>query len=352
MKKLVNAKTFVIPCMRAGLCQYEDERVNVPQASLEKMAQTAFGIPLIIDHVDQSELENQLDQVVCGRVADMHYDTDTDLWMAHCVVETEEAIQKLESGWGVSTSYEVVSKGAGGTLNAVDFDATIEDGKYLHLAIVEHPRYEMAVNPKFYNSRNLQSTKPSLTLKESIALKGVSMFRLFRTKSEEVKENSSEMEIEVDGEKVALNELVQAYKQAKAQPVDVEHVVMQEDEEEKMNAEVDALLAEVEKEEEVAPSIEIEVEAPEKEEEKEVLEQLCEVEENEKEEEKEEKEQMKDEEEKMNSLSFADGLKQTNERFNALKQASFKSIMDNGASGYQTIHERAALGRSRYGTKK
>ena len=352
MKKLVNAKTFVIPCMRAGLCQYEDERVNVPQSSLEKMAQTAFGIPLIIDHVEQSELENQLEQVVCGRVADMHYDTDTDLWMAHCVVETEEAIQKLESGWGVSTSYEVVSKGAGGTLNAVDFDATIEDGKYLHLAIVEHPRYEMAVNPKFYNSRNLQSTKPSLTLKESIALKGVSMFRLFRTKSEEVKENSSEMEIEVDGEKVALNELVQAYKQAKAQPVDVEHVVMQEDEEEKMNAEVDALLAEVEKEEEAAPAIEIEVEAPEKEEEKEVLDQLCEVEENEKEEEKEEKEQMKEEEEKMNSLSFADGLKQTNERFNALKQASFKSIMDNGASGYQTIHERAALGRSRYGTKK
>jgi len=352
MKKLVNAKTFVIPCMRAGLCQYEDERVNVPQSSLEKMAQTAFGIPLIIDHVEQSELENQLEQVVCGRVADMHYDTDTDLWMAHCVVETEDAVQKLESGWGVSTSYEVVSKGAGGTLNAVDFDATIEDGKYLHLAIVEHPRYEMAVNPKFYNSRNLQSTKPSLTLKESIALKGVSMFRLFRTKSEEVKENSSEMEIEVDGEKVALNELVQAYKQAKAQPVDVEHVVMQEDEEEKMNAEVDALLAEVEKEEEAAPAIEIEVEAPEKEEEKEVLDQLCEVEENEKEEEKEEKEQMKDEEENMNSLSFADGLKQTNERFNALKQASFKSIMDNGASGYQTIHERAALGRSRYGTKK
>ncbi|NBW42126.1 hypothetical protein EBR25_14220, partial [bacterium] len=223
---------------------------------------------------------------------------------------------------------------------------------YLHLAIVEHPRYEMAVNPKFYNSSNLQSQKPSLTLKESIAVKGVGMFRLFRTKSEEVKENSSEMEIEVDGEKVALNELVQAYKQAKAQPVDVEHVVMQEDDEEKMNAEVDALLAEVEKEEEAAPAIEIEVEAPEKEEEKEVLDQLCKVEDNEKEEEKEEKEQMKDEEEKMNSLSFADGLKQTNERFNALKQASFKSIMDNGASGYQTIHERAALGRSRYGTKK
>ena len=352
MKKLVNAKTFVIPCMRAGLCQYEDERVNVPQSSLEKMAQTAFGIPLIIDHVEQSELENQLEQVVCGRVADMHYDTDTDLWMAHCVVETEEAIQKLESGWGVSTSYEVVSKGAGGTLNAVDFDATIEDGKYLHLAIVEHPRYEMAVNPKFYNSRNLQSTKASLTLKESIALKGVSMFKLFRTKSEEVKENSSEMEIEVDGEKVALNELVQAYKQAKAQPVDVEHVVMQEDEEEKMNAEVDALLAELEKEES-ENQVEIEIEAPEKEEEEPALEQESDSEKmNEDEEEKEEKEQMKDEDEKMNSLSFADGLKQTNERFNALKQASFKSIMDNGASGYQTIHERAALGRSRYGTKK
>jgi hypothetical protein len=338
MKKLVNAKTFMIPCMRAGLCQYEDERVHVPQESLERMAKTAYGIPLIIDHVEQAQLENQLEKIVCGRVADMHYDTDTDLWMAHCVVETEDAVQKLESGWGVSTSYEVLSKGAGGTLNAVEYDSTIEDGKYLHLAIVQHPRYEMAVNPTFYNSADLQSEKPSLTLNNESESKGVfSMFKLFRTKREEVKENSSDVEIEVDGEKVSMNELVQAYKQAKAVPVDVEHVVLED--EAKMNEEVDALLAACEEEEKMA-GVEIEVSAPGEEEEEKPVEL------------EQEKEEEKEKDEMHAGMDFKEGMAKSNERFNALKAASFQAIIDNGSNGYQTLTERVAIGRSKYGSKK
>ena len=348
MAKLVNAKTFIIPCMRAGLCQYEDERVHVPQEALEKMKETAYGIPLIIDHLSQEQLEASLESVLVGRVADMHYDTDKDLWMAHCVVETEDAIQKLESGWGVSTSYEVLQKGAGGTLNAVDFDATIENGKYLHLAIVEHPRYEMAINPTFYNAAKLTQEKPTLTIVGDNESKGVrSMFKLFKTKREEVKENSSDVEIEVDGEKVSLNALVEAYKKNKMVPVDVEHVMEVEDD--KLNAEVDELLS----------AVEIEIEGEEKEKEKEEegvmqmsADQKCaEIMPDEKKENEDEMEKPKEEDEpKMNS--FADGLKSSAERFNSLKEASFKAVIENGASGFQTIHERAALGRSRYGSKK
>lgn len=351
MSKLVNAKTFIIPCMRAGLCQYDDERVNVPNETLAKMKETAYGIPLIIDHLSQDELEANLERVIVGRVADMHYDEKADLWMAHCVAETEDAIKKLESGWGVSTSYEVLSKGSGGTLNAVDYDATIEDGKYLHLAIVKNPRYEMAVNPTFYNSAELTQEKPSLSIVHENESKGVfSMFKLFKTKREEVKENSSDVEIEVDGEKVSLNALVEAYKKNKMVPVEVEHMV----DDEKMNKEVEELLS----------SVEIEIESPEEEEdkepevaeqkyheEKEVMPDEMKNEEEEKEEEKEQEAEEK-EEEKMNALSFEQGLAQSNERYNSLKEASFKSILDNGAAGFQTLQERAALGRSRYGSKK
>lgn len=357
MKKLVNAKTFIIPCMRAGLCQYDDERVNVPNETLEKMKETAYGIPLIIDHLSQDELEANLETVIVGRVADMHYDEKADLWMAHCVAETEDAISKLESGWGVSTSYEVLSKGAGGTLNAVDYDATIEDGKYLHLAIVKNPRYEMAVNPTFYNSAELTQELPSLSIMTDNESKGeFSMFKLFRTKREEVKENSSDVEIEVDGEKVSLNALVDAYKKNKMTPVKVEHMV----DDEKMNEEVEELLSsETNKEvEELLSSVEIEVGEPE-EEEPEVAEQKYHEEKevmpdemkNEEEEEKEQEADEKDEE-KMNALTFEQGLAKSNERFNSLKEASFKSILDNGAAGFQTLQERAALGRSRYGSKK
>lgn len=348
--KLVTAKTFMIPCMRAGLCQYEDERVHVPQESLERMVKTAYGIPLIIDHLSQDELEANLEKVIVGRVADMHYDEKADLWMAHCVVETEDAIQKLESGWGVSTSYEVLRKGAGGTLNAVEFDSTIEDGKYLHLAIVQNPRYEMAVNPKFYNSRELTQQKPSLTIVNDNVSKGVfSMFKLFKTKREEVKENSSDVEIEVDGEKVSLNALVEAYKKNKMVPVDVEHVMEVEDS--ALNAEVDKLMQEVE----------MEIGKPEDEAESKPEEKMgaadmpadqkcAEVMPDEKKENEEKEEKPEEMEEKHNS--FAEGLTASNERFNALKEASFKAVLDNGANGFQTLTERAALGRSRYGSKK
>lgn len=348
--KLINAKTFMIPCMRAGLCQYEDERVHVPQDTLEKMKETAYGIPLIIDHLDQAQLEANLDRVLVGRVADMHYDEDTDLWMAHCVVETEDAIKKLESGWGVSTSYEVLSKGAGGTLNAVEFDATIEDGKYLHLAIVEHPRYEMAVNPKFYNSRELTQQKPSLTIVSDNESKGVlSMFKLFKTKREEVKENSSEVEIEVDGEKVSLNALVEAYKKNKMVPVDVEHVMEVEDD--KLNAEVEELLSSIEIEIEGEDKGEPEVSPEEKMGAMDMpADQKCAEVMPDEMKNKEEEEKPKKEEEKHNS--FTEGLAASNERFNALKEASFKAVLDNGAAGFQTLQERAALGRSRYGSKK
>ena len=68
------------------------------------------------------------------------------------------------------------------------------------------------------------------------------------------------------------------------------------------------------------------------------------------EEEEEKPEEKEEEQNKYNS--FSDGLAASDERFNSLKAAAFKSVMDNGANGFQTISERAALGRAKYGSKK
>jgi hypothetical protein len=319
--------------MRQGLCQYENERVLVSQATLEQMAQTAFGIPLILpDHVEQAELEANLEQYLCGRVADMHYDAETDLWMAHCVVDTEEGVDLFNKRWGVSTSYSVEKKGPAGTLNAVSYDSEITEGKYLHLAIVEHPRYEMAVNPVFYNSADLQIENKNLTI-EQTKKEGVPMLKLWRTKREEVKENASDMMIDVDGKEVSMNELVEAYKSSKKnaevepnkeeEPVVVNEEPKPEDEDEKLNAEVEALLS----------SVEAEEKKPEDEEKK-----------NEDEEKKPEDEEKKNEED-------PEEAKKTDERFNALRLASFQSY-DNAAVGdFKTIQERAAIGRAKYGNK-
>lgn len=348
MKKLLQAKTFIIPCMRAGLCEYDEERVLVTNETLAAMAKTSYGIPLILpEHVEKEELEKNLEQYLAGRVADMHYDDKTDLWMAHCVADTQEAVDLFEKGWGVSTSYQVDEKAPGGTLNAVPYNSEIKRGTYLHLAIVEHPRYEMAKDPVFYNS--LTQVEAPGTIENSEPKKGALIMKFWKTKKEEVKMNdASEMAVEVDGVEVPMNELVAAYKaskQASAEPPAKEEpkeepknedapppapapepkkeegkpaeASAEPSEEEKLNAEVENLLASLEKDEEPKD--------------------------NEDQEPKTEDEEPKEKE--------TDEKK--NARFNAMKAASQKSeVLDNGVAGFKTLHERAAEGRSRYGFKK
>jgi hypothetical protein len=336
MKKLLQAKTFIIPAMRAGLCQYEEERVLVKNEALAALSKTCYGIPLIMpEHVEVEELEQNLDKYLVGRVADMHYDDAKDVWLAHCVADTQEAVDLFEKGWGVSTSYVVESKGEGGTLNAVPYDAEVLTGKYLHLAIVEHPRYEMAKDPTFYNSadapRQLTPEPAVDTIKNSESISGDKLMKFFRTKREEVKENSEGVEIEIDGEKVPLTNLVEAYKASKMNAEPPPPAQVPEEKPEEKTAEA---LPE-EKPEDEKPAVENE-EKDLDEEVKNLLASLETDEEKKNEEEPEEKKEEKDE--------------KKNERFNSLKQKSEQTeTLDNGLSGYKTLHELAAIGRQRYG---
>lgn len=364
MKKLLQAKTFIIPAMRAGLCEYSDERVLVSNDTLAAMAKTSFGIPLIMpEHVELEELKNNLEKYLCGRVADMHYDEEADLWMAHCVADTQEALELFEKGWGVSTSYQVDKKGTGGTLNAVEYNAEILEGTYLHLAIVEHPRYEMAKNPTFYNSKELTHKSASSSIETNTPQKGVSSMKFFRTKREEVKENASDLEIEIDGEKVSIQTLTNAYKASKKNDEELgkepgkdekkkeenkkneEEDKKKEEEnkkneeedkkkdneaEEKMNAEVDKLLKDLEVDDK----------------------------ENESEDDKEKDDKSNDDDsdadDKKNSEA-ADEKKveadKKNTRFNSMKAAKDNAVLDNELAGFKTLAERAAVGRTRYGNK-
>ena len=153
MSKLVIGKTIKMPAMRRGLCWYpnDNETVLLQQDVLKAMAETSYGIPVVVYHkiVDSTNV----DKVVVGRVADMHYDAGTDNWEAHFVCDDSDAVAKLQSGWGVSTAYTITRSGPGGTHNNVPFQREVLGARYEHLAIVDDPRYEMARNPTFYNSK-------------------------------------------------------------------------------------------------------------------------------------------------------------------------------------------------------
>jgi hypothetical protein len=207
--KLIKGKVIKMAAMRPGPCKYSDEMVYLSPETLAKMAETAHGIPVVINHVmvDSGNVET----VVVGRVADFH-PTENGEWDAHFVVDDSDAVAKLESGWGISTAYRITESGPAGTFNAIPYDREVLNATYEHLAIVANPRYEMAVDPVFYNGVDpapLQSTPDSPTIKEAISIGGIMLSKLFTRKREEVKVNDAEdLVVEHDGKEISVIELI------------------------------------------------------------------------------------------------------------------------------------------------
>lgn len=219
MEKLVIGKTIKIPCMRRGLVKYTNETILVNQDALEKLAKTSYGIPVVIEHPGiKIDSENLKELPIVGRVADMHYNGEKDEWEVHFVIDTQEAIDLLEKGWGVSTAWFGDDYGAGGTYNNIAYDRELLEGRYEHLAIVEHPRYEMAKGPIFYNSID-KILVPEVKKDDNINSNsqkngGKKMFgKIFRTIREEIKCNENEdFEVEVDGKNVPLANILDEMK--------------------------------------------------------------------------------------------------------------------------------------------
>jgi hypothetical protein len=249
---LAIGKVIKMPCMRSGVCKYPNESILVTKASLDNLKASAIGIPVIIDHPDQKITDESIKTMpVVGRVADLHYIESEELWYAHFIVDTAEAVQLLENGHGVSTAWYGIKYGESGTYNNTPYDRELIDGKYEHLAIVATPRYEMAVNPIFMNSKDGQNVLSEDNIliekpKESISMLGKIFKKL--TSREEIMVNSNESyvvdvdgkeidlkdaiaavskigelpmingedKVDVDGEQVSINTLVKAYKASKA----------------------------------------------------------------------------------------------------------------------------------------
>jgi hypothetical protein len=205
--------------MRRGLCAYPKETIYVSQEALWRLAPSALGIPVIVDH--PTELitdENVSNLAVVGRVSAMEYDAISDTWDAVFVVDNEEAISLLQNGWGVSTAWFGDKYASGGTHNNVGYDRELIEGRYEHLAIVKTPRYEMANNPIFLNSNTLQDDhnkdiiKPSNEKIEPKTRGQQNMIgKIFKRliSREELKTNEGEeLFVDIDGVDVPLTEVI------------------------------------------------------------------------------------------------------------------------------------------------
>lgn len=245
-----------------GVAEYAEPgrdpyRVFLNEDTLRKMDPTFAGRPVFVMHVDGVEQDiNKLREDADGWVIESFFNqADGKHWVKFLVV-SDKGLSAVKKGMQLSNCYEPKSFAGGGVWNGVSYAKEIKDGEYEHLAIVPNPRYDESVimTPdqfKAYNEKkNIELEKiandnkgeDSMAIKlnifkrskveNSVELEGL-VVQLPKSKKEialtELVTNADEAEqdkdkpkvvnatdlVEVDGEKVAVADLVVAFQNAK-----------------------------------------------------------------------------------------------------------------------------------------
>jgi len=357
---LAIGKVIKMPCMRSGLCKYTNETVLVSKAALDQMRQSAVGIPVIIDHPDVPVTADSIkDMPVVGRVADLHWIEEEGYWIAHFIVDSQEAVDLLSQGYGVSTAWYGEEYAGAGTYNNVPYDRELVSGRYEHLAIVANPRYEMAVGPIFLNSKSGHNDPGADTIINDSNKRGISMIgKVWKklTQREEVMVNSNEeYVVEIDGKEMLLKDVI-AIAAAHKNAVEEEK---KDDDKKKLNGDDKV---DVDGEEMTVNELITRYKAGKK------AAKKNEDEEKDAEDKKKENTEDKDADDKgdkkenagdTNGITGSTGEKDDADkdadesaRFNALDDAHKNGVDNVDAEVWLSLHERTKLGQSRYGSKK
>ena len=197
-------KIVEIPLMTAGLCGYGDNgNVYISDSTMYTIMPKLLGVSVILTHQGQEAI---------GEVVDVFQDLhDTDRWKGKLSIRDEEAIRLLESGWGVSTAYRITDDtGRAGKWNNIDYNTEVEDVDWLHVAIVENPRYTVAKDGFFLNSGNDNIIYTKTITNER---RTKPMFNLFKTKKEKINLNEDEkMFVKVGEDEIELSDLIEFVK--------------------------------------------------------------------------------------------------------------------------------------------
>ncbi len=139
-------KRFKSRFIQPGLagCPEKYGNVLVRKETLDKSLNTIIGAPVIINHTTVTE-ENA-DDLRVGVISNAYYN-EKDGWYWCEGVIWDETAQNLitDKKWSVSCSYNFLEQDdEGGTENNIPYDREFTKLNFVHLAIVDTPRYERA----------------------------------------------------------------------------------------------------------------------------------------------------------------------------------------------------------------
>lgn len=131
--------------IEAGLVQYDFGLCLLPKENLDKFVQGFVGCPVIIDH--NEVYDDNAEDLRVGTVSRVWFDETDGYYWCEGIIWDEKALDLiLNKGWSVSCQYDITEVDEqGGVHNGIDFDKTILNGSFEHLALVDAPRYEAAL---------------------------------------------------------------------------------------------------------------------------------------------------------------------------------------------------------------
>jgi len=129
--------------MSEGIAHYKphDEEpftVFVGNQTIKLMNSTFQGKPVYVGHVDEHTKLTDAD----GVVSDSFYNKADGKHWCKFVITTQKGLDAIARGWKLSNSLVVSKHSQGGVHHGLDFDRTVDEGSFHHLAIVPNPRYE------------------------------------------------------------------------------------------------------------------------------------------------------------------------------------------------------------------
>ena len=132
--------------------------VLVRKETLDKSLNTIIGAPVIINHTNVTA--DNADDLRVGVISNAYYN-DKDGWYWCEGVIWDETAQNLitDKKWSVSCSYDFLEQDdEGGTENNIPYDREFTKLNFVHLALVDNPRYERA--NIVFNSKTVENSFP------------------------------------------------------------------------------------------------------------------------------------------------------------------------------------------------
>lgn len=139
-------KRFKSRFIQPGLAGYPEEfgNVLVTKETLDSSLNSIIGAPVIINHKDLTA-ENADDERI-GVISDAYYNEDDGWYWCEGIIWDETAQELItDKNWSVSCSYDYLEEDdSGGMENNIHYDREFTKLNFVHLALVNNPRYERA----------------------------------------------------------------------------------------------------------------------------------------------------------------------------------------------------------------